>query len=78
MDLPVWERKVVEGILKDVREDLLWPCLLDTVACVCRDHWVNTFWLDDHIMRVAENQCILQYLTLHNPHQGDIQKLICQ
>lgn len=32
MDLPIWERKVVEGILSDVREELLWPSLLDTVG----------------------------------------------
>lgn len=78
MDLPIWERKVAEGILRDVREELLWPSLLDTVACVCRDHWVNTFWLDHRITRAAENQCILQYLKFHIPNQGDMQKLIWQ
>lgn len=31
MDLPIWERKVVEGILRDVREELLWSSLLDRV-----------------------------------------------
>lgn len=67
MDLPIWERKVVEGILRDVRKEILWPSLLDTVACICRNHWVNTFWLGHHIAGQLKTDvfCNTQHTIFH-------------